>query len=43
MNKILSWKIGNGVYAYVYPIPIGENKTTHITKKIPEKNLNIGD
>lgn len=38
MNKILSWKIGNGVYAYVYPIPIGENKTTHITKKIPENS-----
>jgi hypothetical protein len=38
MNKILSWKIGNGVYAYVCPIPIGENKKTHITKKIPENS-----
>jgi hypothetical protein len=35
MNKILSWKIGNGVYAYVYPV---NNDNTHVAKKIPENS-----
>ena len=34
MNKVLSWKITNGVYAYVYPL----NKGSYISKKIPENS-----
>ena len=34
MNRILSWKIKSGVYAYIH-IP---NSTSHISKRIPENS-----
>lgn len=34
MNKILSWKINSGVYAYIYPV----NNGKYISNRIPENS-----